>query len=264
MGEATATGNVRLTVAERIATVTIHRPEVLNALNRKTMEDLDEILLEVGRRDDVGGLVVTGAGERAFVAGADIGELAALDAPRGRAVVRHGQSVLNRLERLGKPSVAAINGYALGGGCELALACTLRVASEKARIGLPEVTLGVIPGYGGTQRLARLIGRGRALELILTGEPVSAARALELGLVNQVVAAADVESAARELLATILARGPLAVRAAMEVVRVGLDGDLDAGLALEAAHFGLLCGTEDMHEGMQAFLDKRPAAFRGR
>ncbi len=257
-------GGANLLMEEQggIATVTINRPKVLNALNHATIAELDECLGELAGRRDVGGVIVTGAGDRAFVAGADIAELAELDAVTGKQVVQYGQTVLGRLERLGKPSVAAIGGYALGGGCELALACTLRVAAERAKIGLPEVSLGVIPGYGGTQRLSRLIGRGRALEMILTGDPVTAPAALAMGLVNAVVPAEELLPAARQLLEKILSRGPLAVRAALEAVYVGLDGPLDAGLALEATCFGQLCGTQDMHEGMQAFMAKRPPDFK--
>lgn len=255
---------VRLEIREHIATITIDRPQVLNALNRSVILELDQILTRVAEDPGVGGIMVTGAGTRAFVAGADIGELEKLSGVGGYEASRLGQAVFRRIERLPKPSVAAVNGYALGGGCELALACSLRVAAEGARLGLPEVTLGIIPGYGGTQRLARLVGRGKALELILTGEPVSAEEALRIGLVNKLVPAADLAGAATSLLHTILSRGPLAVRAVLEVVRAGLDGPLDAGLELEAQAFGLLCGTEDMREGMRAFLGKRKPAFIGR
>jgi enoyl-CoA hydratase len=255
---------VRLEIEGRIATLTIDRPEVLNALNRSVVLELALVLDRVASDPKIGGLIVTGAGPKAFVAGADIQELKVLDGPTGYEASRLGQGVFRRLERLPKPSVAAVNGYALGGGCELALACTLRVAAEGARLGLPEVTLGIIPGYGGTQRLARLVGAGKALELILTGEPVDAREALRIGLVNRVAPGPELLGAARTLLDTILARGPLAVRAALEVVRAGMDGPIDSGLELEAQAFGLLCGTADMHEGMEAFLGKRKAAFSGR
>jgi enoyl-CoA hydratase len=255
---------VRVEIQDRIATIIIDRPQVLNALNRAVMIELHHTLIRLGDDPAVGGIILTGAGTRAFVAGADIEELAALTGTGGYEASRLGQTVLRRLEQLPKPSVAAVNGYALGGGCELALACTLRIAAEGARLGLPETTLGIIPGYGGTQRLARLVGAGKALELILTGEPVDAREALRIGLVNRVVPGAELLETATTLLRTILSRGPLAVQAALEVVRAGLDGSLETGLELEARAFGLLCATEDMHEGMRAFLAKRKPAFSGR
>jgi enoyl-CoA hydratase len=264
MSDARTMTQVKLDVEDQIATVTVERPKVLNALNRRTLDELEQVFTEIGERDEIAGVILTGAGDKAFVAGADIAELAELSTVSGRATARRGQSVLSKIERLGKPTIAAINGYALGGGCELALACTLRVAAAHARIGLPEVTLGIIPGYGGTQRLARLVGQGRAYELILTGEPITAESALAIGLVNRVVPAGELLPTAREILSTIAKRGPLAVGAALDVVRLGLDASLDGGLDLEAAYFGVLCGTEDMREGMQAFLEKRAARFRGR
>jgi enoyl-CoA hydratase len=209
-------------------------------------------------------LVVTGAGEKAFVAGADIAELAALDALSGRETSRRGQRIFRELELCPKPVIAAVNGFALGGGCELALACHMRIASDNAQFGLPEVGLGVIPGYGGTQRLARLVGRGRALEMVLTGRRVGAEEALRMGLVNRVVPLASLLDEARALAAAILANGPVAVRAALEAVQRGLDVPLEAGLELEANIFGVVCATEDMREGLRAFLEKRKPAFQNR
>ncbi len=247
-----------------IATVTINRPKVLNALNHTVLTELDQVFGTLALDDQLRGIVLTGAGERAFVAGADISELEALDADGGRRASLFGQRVFRKIERLGKPVVAAIQGYALGGGCELALACTLRVAAEGAKLGLPETTLGIIPGYGGTQRLARLVGLGRAYALVLTGDPVDAEEALAMGLVNRVVPPAELLAAATQLAERIASRGPLAVTAALAAMRHGIDGSLEAGLELEANAFGVLCGTEDMHEGMRAFLEKRSPAFAGR
>src|SRR5882672_9067678 len=204
----TSTGRVRYESKDRIARLTINRPEKLNALDRLTVEELDHAVAAAGRDPEVGVLILTGAGEKAFVAGADINELASQSPVEGAAYARAGQAVLSRLETLGKPSIAAINGYALGGGLELALACTLRVAAETARLGQPETTLGIIPGYGGTQRLSRLVGRGRAFELILTGEPIDAQEAYRIGLVNRVAPAADLPAVAEALARTLLARGP--------------------------------------------------------
>jgi enoyl-CoA hydratase len=245
-------------------TVVVSRPDKLNALNDETIGELDAAFRELADDDDVAGVVVTGEGEKAFVAGADIEELARMGPVDGIGVSRKGQEAFRRLERMGKPVVAAVNGYALGGGLELALACHLRVASEKARFGLPEVKLGIIPGYGGTVRLPRIVGRGRALELILTGEMIDAQRALDMGLVNRVVAPDETRSAAEGLLDTILANGPIALRFALEAVDRSLETGIDEGLGLESHLFGLLAATEDMKEGMEAFLEKRAAEFRGR
>jgi enoyl-CoA hydratase len=247
-----------------IARITINRPEKLNALDRRTMQEIDRIVTAAGEDRSVGVLIFTGAGERAFVAGADIVELSSQTPVEGAAYARTGQAVLDRLERLGKPSIAAINGYALGGGLELAMACTLRLAVESAKLGQPEVALGIIPGFGGTQRLARLVGAGRALELILTGEPIDAREALRIGLVNRVVPPADILTAAESLARTILTRGPVALRYALQAVREGLQMTLDEGLLMEAALFGLSCATEDMREGTRAFVEKRKPAFKGR
>ncbi len=247
----------------RLAWLTLNRPEALNALSVQVLADLDAALDEVAAAG-VDAVAITGAGEKAFVAGADIGELAELRGLGGRDFARRGQALFDKVENMPVPVIAAVNGYALGGGCELALACHLRVASEKAVLGLPEVTLGVIPGYGGTQRLPRLIGRGRALDMILTGRQVRAEEALRMGLVDRVVPPGELTAAVEELAGTILKRGPLALRAALEAVRGGTQSSQAEGLRLEAQLFGLLCGSEDMIEGTAAFLEKRKAEFRGR
>jgi enoyl-CoA hydratase len=250
-------------VRERVAFVTVNRPDKLNALNDAVMEELATVVKEITNRDDVGGAIVTGAG-KAFVAGADISELAKQGPFDGKARSLRGQTTLRRLETCGKPVVAAVNGYALGGGCELALACHLRIASTKAKFGQPEVKLGIAPGYGGTQRLARLIGKGRALELILTGRTIDADEAYRIGLANRVVAPDELMDAAEQTLRSILGMGPLAVTLAMEAVDQGFDMSLEEGLLLEANHFGLLAASKDMLEGMSAFLDKREPAFSGK
>jgi len=247
-----------------IGYVTVNRPEKLNALNRKTVEELHECFLDIERDDEVRAVILTGAGERAFVGGADINELAVQTPLEGKEMSERGQRVLDLIEHLGKPVIAAINGYALGGGCELALACTLRIASENARLGQPEVKLGLIPGYAGTQRLPRLIGRGRALEMLLSGDPVNAAEAYRIGLVNQVVPAQDLIAAAEKLAQKIMANAPLAVKFALEAVSHGLEMSEAEGQYLEANLFGLCCTTADMKEGTRAFLEKRPARFTGK
>ena len=247
---------------DAIATVTINRPEKLNALNSQVLDDLDACFEELGSDPGVRGVLLTGAGPKSFVAGADIGRFSELDAESGHAFSLRGQSVFNRIENLGKPVVAAVNGYALGGGCELAMACHLRVASENARFGQPEVNLGILPGYGGTQRLPRIVGRGRAIEMILTGDPITATRAYEIGLVNRVVPAEELLSTARSLLSGILAKAPLAVRMSLDAVRMS-DLAIDQGQEYEAALFGQACTTKDFKEGVAAFLEKRPARFTG-
>ena len=247
-----------------IGYVTVNRPEKLNALNRKTMDELHDCFQEIERDDEVRAVILTGAGEKAFVGGADINELAVQTPVEGKEMSVRGQKVLDLIEHLGKPVIAAVNGYALGGGCELALACTLRVASENARLGQPEVKLGLIPGYAGTQRLPRLVGRGRALEMLLSGEPVSAAEAYRIGLVNQVAPAQDLIAAAEKLAQKILANAPLAVKFALEAVNHGLEMTQAEGQFLEANLFGLCCSTADMKEGTRAFLEKRPARFTGK
>jgi enoyl-CoA hydratase len=251
-----------LDVADRVATVTIHRPDKLNALNDDVMRELGELFDELASRRDVGAVVLTGSG-RAFVAGADIAGLAAAKPGELERFSRAGQATFRRVERLTKPVIAAVNGFALGGGFELALACHVRIASEAAKFGLPEVKLGLIPGYGGTQRLARLVGRGRALQLILTAEMIDAAEALRIGVVNAVVAPAVLLDAARTMAAAMLKNAPIALARAIEAVDGGLDATLDDGLALEARLFGSLEDTADMREGTRAFLEKRPAEFRG-
>jgi len=247
-----------------IGYVAVNRPEKLNALNRKTMDELHDCFQEIERDDEVRAVILTGAGEKAFVGGADINELAVQTPVEGKELSRRGQKILDLIEQLGKPVIAAVNGYALGGGCELALACTIRIASENARLGQPEVKLGLIPGYAGTQRLPRLVGKGRALEMVLSGEPVSAAEAYRIGLVNQVVPVQDLIATAEKLAQKILANAPLAVKFALEAVNHGLEMTQAEGQFLEANLFGLCCTTADMKEGTRAFLEKRPARFTGK
>ncbi len=251
-------------VADGIATITINRADVLNALSAPTMRELDQAFAAAEADDAVRVLIVTGAGEKSFVSGADISELATMDPVAGARTAEFGQRVFRRLETMGKPSIAAINGYALGGGCELAMACTIRIASDNAKIGLPEVTLGVIPGYGGTQRLPRIVGRGVAMDMILTGRALDANEALRIGLVSQVVPLADLLETARKTAARILRNGPLAIRAAMQAVDHGLDVGIEHGSRMEAKLFGLLCATDDTREGLKAFLEKRKADFKGK
>jgi enoyl-CoA hydratase len=255
--------NLTLDVADRIATLTVNRPDKLNALNDATIRELALAIEEIGARDDVGGVILTGAG-RAFVAGADISELSSQSPMEAKRRSAYGQAVFDRFEQSPKPVIAAINGFALGGGCELAMACHIRLASEAAKFGQPEVKLGITPGYGGTQRLPRLVGRGRALQLLLTGELIDAAEAYRLGLVNKVVPAADLLGAARAMMQAILANAPLAVALCIEAVHRGAESTQADGLNLEANHFAVLSGTADMAEGMAAFLAKRPATFTGR
>jgi len=256
--------NILVELRNRIGRITVNRPEKLNALNRATLEELDLAFRSLAVDAGVGAVILTGSGDKAFIAGADIKELSRLSPVEGREFALFGQGVLHRIETLGKPVLAAVNGYALGGGCEIALACTLRIASGAAKFGQPEVNLGIIPGYGGTQRLARLVGRGRAQEMILTGETIDAAEAHRIGLANQVVAAEELMSRTEAVAGTILSRGPVAVRYALDAIHRGLNMSLEEGLAYEAALFGLLCATEDMKEGTKAFLDKRKADFHGR
>jgi enoyl-CoA hydratase len=249
---------------DALGVVTINRPEKLNALNQKVMHDLLACFEAIGNDQEVRAAILTGAGEKAFVAGADISELAVQTPVSGKETSVSGQRVLDLIENLGKPVIAAVNGYALGGGCELAMACTLRIASENARFGQPEVKLGIIPGYAGTQRLPRLIGKGRALELILTGDPVNALEAYRIGLVNLVVPLKELMPAAETLASKIMANAPLALRFAMEAVHHGMEMSEAEGQFLEATLFGLCCTTEDKNEGTRAFLEKRPAKFTGR
>jgi enoyl-CoA hydratase len=256
--------NVKTENRDGILVVTIDRPKVLNALNADTINEIRQAF-EAARDDDsVRCVILTGGGEKAFVAGADIAELAQMTPITGKATAEKGQRIFHSIERFPKPVIAAINGFALGGGCELALACHIRIASEKAQLGLPEVTLGIIPGYGGTQRMARLLGKGKALELILTGDRIGAAEAERIGLVNKVVPADQLMNAAEELGRKIMSRGPLAVRAAIEAVMSGSEMPFEEGQFLEATLFGLLASTDDMKEGMKAFIEKRQAEFRNR
>jgi enoyl-CoA hydratase len=247
-----------------IGYVTLNRPAKLNALNRQVVEELLDCFQAVAKDDEVRVAIVTGAGEKAFIAGADINELAVLSPVEGKETCRLGQKVLDSIENLGKPVIAAINGYALGGGCELAMACTLRVASENARLGQPEVKLGIIPGYAGTQRLPRLVGKGRALELILSGEPITAQEAYRIGLVNQVVPQQELMTAAEKLAQKIAALAPLAIKFALEAVNHGLQMSQAEGQFLEATLFALCCSTADMKEGTRAFLEKRAPKFAGK
>ncbi|MBI3846097.1 MAG: enoyl-CoA hydratase/isomerase family protein [Planctomycetes bacterium] len=256
--------NVLYDVKDGLATVTVNRPDKLNALNAETVDELRLVFETIRDASDVRAAVLTGTGEKAFIAGADIGELAKQTPIVGVETSRKGQAVLSLIESMGKPVIAAINGYALGGGCEIALAFTLRVASETAKIGLPEVSLGIIPGYGGTQRLGRLVGLGRALEMILTGDMIDAKEAHRIGLVNRVFPADSLRGGADELARKIMTRAPIAVALAKQSAISGWDLPIADGLALEAALFGLCPTTEDMKEGMGAFLEKRKPTFRGK
>jgi enoyl-CoA hydratase len=256
--------NILFEKKDGIAYITFNRPKVLNALNRKTVEELRDTLLDARDDSSVRVLILTGAGEKSFVAGADIGELAQRTPVDGKDFSLFGQSVFHLLETLGKPSICAINGFALGGGCELALCCTIRLASKNAKLGQPEVRLGIIPGYGGTQRLARLCGKGVAHELCLTGEMITAEEAHRVGLVNHVYEPAELLPAAEALAKKIIANAPLAVKYTMEAIERGVEVPQEEGLFLEATLFGLSCATEDMREGTKAFLEKRKADFKGR
>jgi len=261
--ETMAYENILYEKKDGIAYVTFHRPKVLNALNRKTVEELHHALLDARDDASVRVLILTGAGDKSFVAGADIGELAVQTPLKGKEFSLYGQSVFHLLETMGKPSICAINGFALGGGCELALSCTIRIASKTAKLGQPEVKLGILPGYGGTQRLARLCGKGVAHELCLTGEMVTAEEALRIGLVNHIHEPAELLPAAEAMAKKIMANAPLAVKYAMEAIERGVEAPQEEGLFLEATLFGVSCSTEDMREGTKAFLEKRPAQFKG-
>jgi enoyl-CoA hydratase len=247
-----------------VALITVNRPDKMNALSTAVMLELRDAFERIAQEAAIRAAIVTGAGERAFVAGADIGELEALSAADARQFALRGQRVFRLLETSGKPSVAAVNGFALGGGMELAMACTVRFAAENARLGQPEVKLGIVPGYGGTQRLPRLVGRGRALEMLLSGEPVTAAEAYRIGLVNAVVPQAELLAYSRAWLSKVSANGPVAVGLVMEAVDAGLDAGLDEGLRLEAAAFGLSVATDDRREGTRAFREKRRPVFIGK
>src|SRR2546425_5466983 len=244
-------------IRDGVAFVTVNRPDKLNALNDQVMLELADAAERIATETEIKGAILTGAGPKSFVAGADIGDLSRQGPFDGKARAQRGQGVLRRLETCGKPVIAAINGFALGGGCELAMACHIRIASENAKFGQPEVKLGIAPGYGGTQRLPRLVGKGVALRLLLTGEMIDAQEAYRIGLVNKVVPAASLMHESEALLREILAMGPLAVRLTLDAVEWGLDMSLEEGLLLEANHFGLLAGTRDMKEGLAAFLEKR-------
>ena len=256
--------NIKFEKKNQIAYVTIDRPKVLNALNMATMQELKQAFAAIKDDDEVRVAILTGAGEKAFVAGADIGELSQHTPVSAKEYTHKGQAIIDAIENLGKPVIACINGFALGGGCELAMACTMRIASENAKLGQPEVKLGLIPGYGGTQRLPRLVGRGIAMQLALTGEMIGAQEAHRIGLVNEVVPAGELIARAEAIAAKIIANAPLAIQYAMEAVNHGLDLPLAEGLYLEATLFGVCCATEDKNEGTKAFLEKRPAQFKGK
>jgi enoyl-CoA hydratase len=247
-----------------VAIVTVNRPKVLNALNTQTLDELRRTILSLKHDDTVRAVIVTGAGEKSFIAGADINELAVQTPVGGRDHAMRGQHVLDLIEHMGKPVIAAINGFALGGGCELAMACTLRVAADTARIGQPEINLGIIPGYAGTQRLSRLVGTGRALEILLTGDPLPAAEAHRLGLVNRVVPAAELMAEARKLASALAAKAPVAVRYIIDAVNRGAQMSFGEAQTYEATLFGLVASTDDMREGTRAFLEKRKAEFKGK
>lgn len=256
--------HLRVEHEEDLALVTIDRPAKLNALNAEVVGELDQVFARLDDDDTVRGVIVTGAGEKSFVAGADIAELAQMNGLEAQRISRRGQRMLDRIERLSKPVLAAVGGYALGGGCELAIACHLRIASPNARFGLPEVGLGIIPGYGGTVRLARLIGLGRAVEMTLTGDPIDAERAAAIGLVSRVVERDVLLDEARTLMRRITSKGPVAVRLALDSVYHAMDTARDDALRHEAALFAIAAETDDVREGMGAFLEKRAARFEGR
>jgi enoyl-CoA hydratase len=256
--------NILFEKKNAIGYITVNRPKVLNALNMATMEELRAAFHDIKNDADVRVVIFTGSGEKAFIAGADIGELAKHDPVSGKEFTHRGQSVLNLIENLGKPVIACINGFALGGGCEIAMACTMRLASDNAKLGQPEVKLGIIPGYGGTQRLPRLVGKGLAMQMVLSGEMITAQEAHRIGLVNEVVAPAQLISRAEAIAQKIIANAPLAVQYAMEAVNKGMEMTLAEGLFLEATLFAVSCATEDKKEGTSAFLEKRGAQFKGK
>src|SRR5207248_7815971 len=256
--------NIQLETRNKIAYLTINRPKVLNALNMQTMEELRQAFTQVKGDKDARVVILTGAGEKSFVAGADINELQKNNPVEAKAYTHRGQAVLDLIENLGKPVIACINGFALGGGCELALACTMRLASENAKLGQPEVKLGIIPGYGGTQRLPRLVGKGVAAQLLLTGDMISAQEAHRIGLVNEVVPAAELLPRAEAIAQAIIKNAPLAIQYCLEAVNHGMEMTQQEGLFLEATLFSVCCATEDKKEGTTAFLEKRAANFQGR
>lgn len=256
--------NLLFEVKDGIARVTVNRPDKLNALNDAVIAELSEAMGQIENDSSIRGVIVTGSGGKAFVAGADIAELSRQGPFDGKARAMVGQAVFRRIERCGKPVIAAVNGFALGGGCELAMACHIRIASESAKFGQPEAKLGIAPGYGGSVRLPRLVGKGRALEILLTGGMIDAAEAYRIGLVNRVVPADQLLEESEKMLRTMLANGPLALRICIEAVDSALEATLDEALLLEANYFGLLASTQDMREGMAAFLEKRKANFTGK
>jgi len=256
--------NITYEVKGSTAYIIMNRPKVMNALNRKTIEELNAAFHAAQEDTSVKGVILTGAGDKAFIAGADIAELSAIDGEKAGEFSAKGQEVLSFIETLGKPVIAAVNGFALGGGCETAMACTIRIAAENAKFGQPEVKLGVIPGYGGTQRLPRLVGKGRALQLILTGDLIDAHEAHRIGLVNEVVPAADLMSRCEAILTQIGANAPIATSYSINAVNKGVDTDLASGLELEAKYFALAAGTEDKKEGTSAFVQKRVPQFQGK
>ena len=247
-----------------VAYVTVNRPKLLNALDQQTLAELRQAFEDVRSDAAIRGVILTGAGNKAFIAGADIREIAGVDPVAAAKMTRNGQGVLDLIENLGKPVIAAVNGFALGGGCETAMACTIRIAAEHARFGQPEVKLGVIPGFGGTQRMPRLVGKGAALQLILSGEPIGAQEAYRIGLVDEVVPAGELIARAEAILERITANAPLAIRFAIEAVNKGLEGSQSEGLALESSLFALCAATHDKQEGTAAFLEKRVPKFEGR
>lgn len=256
--------NILFEKKDKIVYITINRPKVLNALNWQTMKEIRDAFLSIKEENTVRGVIVTGAGEKSFIAGADIKELATKDAVGAKEFSMTSQEILHLIEHFPKPIIAAVNGFCLGGGCELAMACQMRVASENAKFGQPEVNLGIIPGNGGTQRLPRLVGKGRALELILTGNMIDAQEAYRIGLVNRVAKPELLISTAEEILTTILTKGPVAVKLCLEAVNHGMELTLDEGVQLEANLFGLCFATEDMKEGTRAFIEKRKPKFKGK
>lgn len=255
--------NIRLEKDGAVATVTIDRPKVLNALNDETIAELDHCFTQIGGDRSVRCVILTGGGEKAFVAGADIGELAKVDVVSGRAICDRGQHLLFKIESLPQPVIAAVNGFALGGGCEIAMACDIRLASETAKFGQPEVSLGIIPGYGGTQRLPRLVGYGKAKQMIFTGEIISAEEAHRIGLADELFPAEELMNKAREMAGKIASKGPLALAAAKEAINHAGSSDLKTGCEHEASLFAGICASNDKKEGLNAFLEKRKAEFRG-
>ena len=256
--------NITFEVQDSIGVLTVNRPKVLNALNRETMQELNDLVGKIAVDKTVGVVIITGSGDKSFVAGADISQMQSMSALEGRQWGRFSQNVFNAIENLPQPVIAAVNGYALGGGCELAMCCDMRIASEKAKFGQPEVLLGVVPGFAGTQRLPRIIGKGRAKELLFTGNQIDAAEAYRIGLVNAVVPAEQLMEEAKKWAKTILSRGPVAVQLCKAAVNEGLDMDFESGQAYESEVFGLCFATEDQKEGMAAFLEKRSARFSGK